>query len=92
MHAEGIPIGTGQGSPLNKEPFIEKSLNSRGFRRIYSPERLERYRAENHCPANDKLCATALDFYQDVLLGTKQDVADVLEAAAKIQKHAATVS
>jgi dTDP-4-amino-4,6-dideoxygalactose transaminase len=92
MHAEGIPIGAGQGSPLNKEPYIENSLNSRGFRRSFSPERLERYRAENHCPANDKLCATALDFSQEVLLGTKEDVTDVLEAAAKVQKYAATVS
>ena len=92
MAAEGIPVGTGEGSPLNKQPFIETCLNSRGFRKVFSAERLERYRAENHYPANDKLCATVLDFGQEVLIGTKEDVTDVLEAAAKVQKYAATVS
>ena len=92
MGAEGIPMGTGQGSPLNKQPFIEKCLNSRGFRRCFSAERLERYRAENECPTNDKLCATAVDFGQNVLIATKQDVTDILEAAAKVQKYAATAS
>jgi dTDP-4-amino-4,6-dideoxygalactose transaminase len=92
MHAEGIPVGTGQGTPLNMQPFIETCLNSRGFRRLFSAERLERYRAENQCPTNDKLCATALSFGQEVLIGTKSDVSDILEAAAKVQKYANTVS
>jgi perosamine synthetase len=89
MHAEGIPIG-GVSPQMNKEPFIETSLNSRGFRRVFSPERLVRYRAENHCPSNDKLCDTSLSMGQEVLIGTKDDVSDVLEAAAKLQTHAVT--
>jgi dTDP-4-amino-4,6-dideoxygalactose transaminase len=92
MAAEGIPVGAGQGPPLNKQPFIETCLNSRGFRRVFSAERLEKYRAENNCPTNDKLCATALNFGQETLIGTKEDVTDILEAAAKVQKYAATAS
>jgi hypothetical protein len=92
MHAEGVPVGTGQGSPMNKQPFIETCINSRGFRKVFSNERLERYLAENHYPTNDKLCDTVLTISQTVLIGTKSDVSDVLEAAAKVQKYAATAS
>jgi dTDP-4-amino-4,6-dideoxygalactose transaminase len=91
MHAEGIPIGSGY-SPLNKQPFIEASLQLRGFRKNFSPERLEKYRAENVCPNNDKLCETVLTMGHTVLIGTKDDVSDVIEAAAKVQKYASTVS
>jgi len=91
MHAEGVPLGSIY-PPMNKQPFIETCLNSRGYRRVYSQERLGRYRAENHCPSNDKLCATVLGIGQEVLIGTKNDVSDVLEAATKVQKHAGTLA
>jgi hypothetical protein len=94
MHAEGIPIGGGGSSHtvLNKQPFIELSLNSRGFRRNFSAERLQRYREENHCPNNDKLAETSVSLGQQVLIAGKEDVTDILEAAAKVQKFASTVS
>jgi len=90
INAEGIPVGAGY-TPLNKEPFIEENLKSRGFRAIYSRERLERYRKENHCPHNDELCATSMYLGQEVLIGSTQDVDDVVEAFAKVQKNAATL-
>lgn len=77
---------------MNKQPFIESSLNSRGYHKVFSAERLEKYRAENYCPTNDKLCATVMGIGQEVLIGTKKDVSDVLEAAAKVQKYAATAA
>ena len=87
MRKEGIPISTGY-SPLNKQDFIEFHLNSDAFKRIYSKERLNKYRRENHCPMNDMVCEdTALWIYQSVLLGTKKDMEDIAEAAAKIQKN-----
>ena len=92
MHAEGVPVGAGQGPPIYNQPFIDKCLGSRGFRKVFPQERLERYRAEIQCPTNDKLCATSMDFGQEVLIGTKSDVDDVLQAAAKVQKYAATAS
>jgi dTDP-4-amino-4,6-dideoxygalactose transaminase len=94
MHAEGIPMGGGgsRATVLNKQPFIERSLNSRGFQRNFSAQRLERYRAENNCPNNDKLAETSVRLDQEVLIAGKEDVDDILEAAAKVQKFAATVS
>lgn len=89
MDAEGIPMG-GIYPPLNKEPFIEASLNSRHFRAVFSKERLDRYREQNSCPNNDKLCATCLSMPHEVLIGTQSDVEDVVEACAKVQKYSAT--
>jgi perosamine synthetase len=91
MNKEGIPCGAGY-HPLNKEPFLEKTLNSRLFRNIYSAERLKRYREMNDCPANDQLCEEGLFLSQNLLLASKQDVAQVAEAAARIQKHAEEIA
>jgi dTDP-4-amino-4,6-dideoxygalactose transaminase len=91
LAAEGILAGEGY-SPLNKEPFIERSLNSRGFRAVFSRERLDKYLRENHLPKNDHLCATAFYLEQNVLLGEKSDVDDVLEAFDKVQKNASVLS
>ncbi len=90
LDAEGIPVGSTYPA-LNREPFIENTLNSRGYRAIYSQQRLDRYRAQNHCPHNDELCATSMGIDQHVLLGEKSDVDDILTAIAKVQKGAATL-
>lgn len=90
MRAEGIPVGIVY-YPLNKDPFIEDALNSRGYRRVFSKQRLDRYREQNRLPRNDELCATSLVMGQEVLIGTQQDVNDVLEAFHKVSKNAAAL-
>ena len=91
LRAEGIMAGAGY-APLNKEPFLERSFNSRGFQALFSPERLEKYRRENHLPGNDQLCATAFLLEQNMLLGEKRDVDDVLEAFNKVQMNAGNLA
>ena len=88
LKAEGIPAGASY-PPLNRGPFIEKTLNSRAYRTVFSKERLDRYREQNHCPNNDKLCGTCLSMQHEVLIGSQSDVDDVLEACAKVQKYSA---
>ena len=87
LEAEGIPGSSGY-TPLNKEPSIEHTLNSRAFQRIYSREELDHYRERNHCPENDRLCEEAVWFGQTMLLATKQDMDQIAEAIRKIQKNA----
>ena len=87
MRAEGIPVSTGY-TPLNKQGVIEYHLDSRAFKTVFSKERLEKYRRENHCPANDKVCKeTGLWLGQNVLLGTKKDMEDIASAVVKVQKN-----
>ncbi len=87
LNAEGIPVGAGY-PPLNKEPFLEDNLNSRGFRAVYSRQRLDKYREQNYCAQNDELCASSMYMSHEVLIGSKSDVDDVIGAFAKVQQNA----
>jgi dTDP-4-amino-4,6-dideoxygalactose transaminase len=91
LNAEGIPVSAGY-PPLNKEPFIEANLTSRGFQTAFSKERLDEYRKRSHCPHNDELCATSKYLEQQVLIGSKADVDNVVEAFDKVQRNAAALA
>ena len=90
LEAEGIPGSEGY-TPLNKEPFLENTLHSRAFQRIYSPAEIAAYEERNHCPANDQLCNDAVWFTQTMLLGTREDMEQIAEAIRKIQKQSSAL-
>lgn len=90
MRAEGIGFGNGIDSSLHLDPFIETYLNMRAFQKIFSKERLDKYRKENICPENEKIGReTGLSLGQRVFLGTKKDMDDIVAAIVKIQKNSA---
>jgi perosamine synthetase len=91
LRAEGIPCSDGY-TPLNREPFLEHTLQSRAYQRIYSKAELQGYRDRNHCPVNDKLCEQAVWFGQTMLLGETKDMDDIVRAIRKIQKHASRLA
>ena len=92
MRAEGIPISRGCDT-LNKHPFIEEYLSLRSFQKIFSKERLIKYRKGNHCPANDKIAEEiGLSIGHSTFLGTKKDMEDIAEAVTKIQKNSVKLS
>ena len=86
LQAEGVPCSGGYG-PLQKEPFIKTTLQSRAYRRIYSAKMLADWEQQNRCPENDKLCQEALWFGNLILLGTRQEMEQIAAAIRKIQKH-----
>lgn len=87
MSAEGISCSSGY-TPLNKDPFLENTVQSRGFKAIYSAKELDDWRARNSCPENDKLCGEAVWITQSRFLAGKRDMEQIAEAVRKIQKHA----
>jgi dTDP-4-amino-4,6-dideoxygalactose transaminase len=90
MRAEGIGFGRGIDSSLHLDPFIETYFNLPSFKKIYSRERLDRYRKENVCPVNERIDKeTGLSLGQRVFLGTKKDMEDIVAAIIKIQKNSA---
>jgi dTDP-4-amino-4,6-dideoxygalactose transaminase len=90
ISAEGIEFGNGIDSSLHLDPFIETYFNLRGFQKIFSKERLDKYRKENICPVNERIGKeTGLSLGQRVFLGTKRDMEDIVAAITKIQKYAA---
>jgi len=89
MRAEGIAFGRGIDSSLHLDPFIETYLNLPAFQRIYSKERLDKYRKENLCPVNERIDKeTGLSLGQRVFLGSRKDMEDIVAAIVKIQKSA----
>ena len=91
LAAEGVPCSSGYG-PLNKQPFLETVLGGRGYQRLYGAERLRRWREQNVCPANDRLCQEGVWFTQTMLLGGRTDMEQIAEAIRKIRAHAGEVA
>jgi dTDP-4-amino-4,6-dideoxygalactose transaminase len=90
LNAEGIPCGSGYG-PQNKDGLIEDTLNSRGYKRLFSEVRLKKWRDENVLPGNDKLCREAVIFSQNILLGSANDMEDIVRAITKIYENRETL-
>jgi len=89
MAAEGIHLGNGIDSSLHKDPFIETYFNLRTFKKIFSKERLDKYRRENLCPVNEMIDKeTGVSLGQRVFLGSKKDMEDIVTAIVKIQRNA----
>jgi dTDP-4-amino-4,6-dideoxygalactose transaminase len=87
LSAEGVPASGGY-SPLYREPFLQNTLQSRGYQAIYPPQRISAYFAGIRCPENDRLCEVAVWLTQTMLLGPRSDMDQIAEAVRKIQKHA----
>ena len=86
LRAEGIPCSSGYGQQ-NKDGLIEEALNSRGYKRLFSEQRLKKWREENVLPGNDQLAKEAVTFYQSILLGSKSDMDDIVNAIIKIYEN-----
>jgi dTDP-4-amino-4,6-dideoxygalactose transaminase len=89
--AEGIPCSNGYGL-LNKEPFIKDTIESRGFRNIYSNKYIQDWNERNSCPENDLLCEEAIWFGQTQLLGPQKDMDDIANAITKIHTYSKELS
>ena len=87
LRAEGVPFTTMYFDQLNQQPFIEHTLNSSAFQKVFSQQRLEQYREQNHCPNNDQLAEEGVWLPQPVFLGGKQLMDQIADALAKIHDH-----
>jgi perosamine synthetase len=87
LTAEGIPCGEGYGQQYF-DGLIEEAISSRGYTRLYSKERLNRYREElHHLPDNDQLTLEAVWFFQNMLLAERKDMDDIINAVQKIYEN-----
>lgn len=91
LEAEGVPSSPGYG-PLNKEPFVSDLPRLRSFQRCFSSNDLRNYQERIQCPENDKLCDEAVWFQQTMLLGSRSDMDQIIEALSKIHSNAAALA
>ncbi|MBN1480526.1 DegT/DnrJ/EryC1/StrS family aminotransferase [candidate division KSB1 bacterium] len=85
LRKEGIPASPGYSLPLYKQPvFLKKAFGPRG-RSVDLPVDYESV----VCPESEKACfEEAVWFTQNVLLGTEDDMADIVRAIQKIKENA----
>ncbi len=84
LRAEGISCMAGYGMQYH-DGLIEDALSSRGYKRLFSEERLKRYREELYeLPGNDQLALEAVWFTQNMLLEEKSDMDDIILAIRKV--------
>jgi perosamine synthetase len=89
MRAEGIPLSGVYGEQYH-HGLIEEALNSRGFKRLFSPQRLKEYRESFQVlKGNRQVCATTVALTQNHLLAARADMDHIIEAVRKIQAHGA---
>jgi dTDP-4-amino-4,6-dideoxygalactose transaminase len=84
MNAEGIPTSAGYSLPLYKQPvFREKNFG------VYHQDALREIDFDAiHLPETAKACEDeAVWFTQNVLLGEKEDMDDIVRAIAKIRER-----
>jgi dTDP-4-amino-4,6-dideoxygalactose transaminase len=87
LRAEGIPCSGGYGKQYF-DPLMEEGIKSRGYQRLFSKQRLDLYREQLHnLPENDQLTEEAVWLFQNMLLGEKQDMDDIVDAITKIYNN-----
>ena len=61
---------------------------------MYAAELLDynKYMEQNQCPVNDQLCDETVWLTQNLLLGTKEDMDDIIASIEKIQANAEKIA
>ena len=89
LNAEGIPCSAGYCFPLYRNPmFLRKDFWKGGFPCVPPFAReLDYADFADLCPVSEALCRDAVWFTQNMLLGTREDMDDIVKAVLKIQKN-----
>ena len=92
LTAEGIPCSSGYQEQYN-DGLLDEAINSRGFKRLFSSERLKAYRESFHdLKGNRQVCATTVGLTQNLLLADRSHMNHIAEAIRKIQAHSAALA
>jgi dTDP-4-amino-4,6-dideoxygalactose transaminase len=92
LNAEGIPCGGGY-SEQYFDGALDEVIASRGFKRLFSAERLKAYRDSfQELKGNQQVCKTTVGMYQSMLLADRSDMDHIIEAVRKIHAHSAALA
>jgi hypothetical protein len=92
MAAEGVPCG-GVYREQYYDGLLDEAIASRGFKRLWSAERLKAYRDSfQQLKGNKQVCETTVAITQNMLLADRSGMDDILEAIRKVQAHSAALA
>jgi len=87
ISAEGIPNYGGYGRQYF-DGLIEEAISSRGYKRLFSEQRLKSYREElHHLPDTDQLTGEGVMLFQNMLLAEQSDMDDIIHAVQKVYEN-----
>ncbi|SEG10788.1 DegT/DnrJ/EryC1/StrS family aminotransferase [Parabacteroides chinchillae] len=87
LSEEGVPCSAGYGS-MNKSEYVQKLAANKHYLKIYGEKAMKEWLERNECPQNDKLAEQGVWLLQYMLLGSREDMDQIVEAIRKIQKYA----
>ncbi|MCX6906793.1 MAG: DegT/DnrJ/EryC1/StrS family aminotransferase, partial [Verrucomicrobia bacterium] len=89
LRAEGVPCS----SPYREQYYdglLDEAINSRGYKRLWSVDRLKAYRESfKDLKGNKQACETMV---ANMLLADRSAMDEILEAIRKIQAHSAALA
>ena len=87
MGAEGISCGGGYSEQYN-DGIFDETINSTGYKRLWSADRLKAYRESfKDLKGNARACAETVAIYQSMLLADRSAMDHLLEAIRKIKAY-----
>jgi len=87
LRAEGVPCSAGYHEQYF-DGLLDEAIESRGFKRLWSAERLKSYRDSlQELRGNRQVCASTVGITQNLLLAERADMDHITDAIRKIQKH-----
>ncbi len=91
LRAEGIPASGGYHEQYY-DGVLDEAINSRGFQRLFSAQRLKAYRDSfQELKGNKQVCETTVGVFNTLLLADRSDMDHILDAVRKIQAHSAAL-
>jgi hypothetical protein len=89
MAAEGISLSPYIANGLHKEPWVDDIISRRVYKAMYTPQRLQQFKDEMHCPVCDTVCEEEMIMIwaSGPLLGTQEDMDDIITALAKVYEN-----
>jgi hypothetical protein len=70
--------------------LLDEAIASRGFKRLWSAERLKAYRDSfQDLKGNKQVCETTVAITQNMLLADRSNIDHIIEAVRKIQANSA---
>jgi perosamine synthetase len=92
VSAEGVPCGGVYQEQYN-DGLLDEAIASRGYKRLWSAERLRAYRDSfKDLKGNKQTCETTVGMTQNMLLADRSDMDHIVEAVRKVHAHSAALA
>lgn len=92
LSAEGVPNSVGYGQ-MNKSSYVTALASNKHYLKVYGEKTMKEWLERNHCPQNDTLTSEqSVWLFQNMLLGSRQEMEQIAEAMRKIQQYAGEIA